>query len=92
VVKRQQDFSKPNPLGEEFSPNYKSSSQGDGVNKKKYKKIKKMDGISSQQWEKQHPSKRLQTVVENEGTGTDQQNEAVSRIIDKYLIIFKTKC
>ena len=92
-VKRLRDIKKQNAKGEEFNPDYNPNSQDDVVtNKKKRKKNKQMTGISSQQWEKQHPSKQLQTVVEKEGTGTDQQNEAVSRIIDKYLIIFKTKC
>ena len=84
VVKKRQDFLKHNPMGKEFSPDYNPSIQGDGPvkHKKKHKQHKKMVGISSQQ-----ASKQLQTVVEKEDTGTDQQNEAVSRIIYKYLIL-----
>ena len=78
-VKRLRDIKKQNAKGEEFNPDYNPNSQDDVVtNKKKRKKNKQMIGISSQQWEKQHPSKQLQTVVEKEGTGTDQQNEATN--------------
>lgn len=63
--------------GAEFSTQFVQPSHG----KRKKEKKKKMEGISSKQWEKQHPNQKLENVQEK-----DEMEES-AKIHDRVIFI-----
>ncbi|XP_076076427.1 uncharacterized protein LOC143047273 isoform X2 [Mytilus galloprovincialis] len=61
-VRRIQDKMRDKAKGAEFSTQFVQPSHG----KRKKEKKKKMEGISSKQWEKQHPNQKLENVQEKD--------------------------
>ncbi|XP_063403072.1 actin-binding protein WASF2-like isoform X2 [Mytilus trossulus] len=61
-VRRIQDKMRDKAKGAEFSTQFVQQSHG----KRKKEKKKKMEGISSKQWEKQHPNQKLENVEEKD--------------------------